>query len=120
MVLLWLIYDLNIIPNSDFDTNFLPIILFLKIFVAEKVAKSSAEWCRVVVCFVAFLVNDIYGYINWQKNENQAERKQIVVFLSQKSGSEELSSEPFAVFSLFLMTMLAPLVHPLFCLSKTV
>jgi len=76
VVLLWLIYDLNIIPNSDFDTNFLPIILFLKIFVAEKVAKSSAEWCRVVVCFVAFLVNDIYGYINWQKMKiRQSENK---------------------------------------------
>lgn len=25
-------------------------------------------WClSVVVCFVAFLVNDIYGYISWQK-----------------------------------------------------
>ena len=53
--LLWLIYDLNIIPNGNFDTDFLPIISFIKIFVAEKVAKSFVEWCQVVVCYAYIL-----------------------------------------------------------------
>ena len=42
VVLLWLIYALNSIPNGTFEPIFPPIILFLKIFVAEKVAKSPA------------------------------------------------------------------------------
>jgi hypothetical protein len=39
-VLLWLIYALNSIPNGDLKPVLLPIILFLKNFVAENVAKS--------------------------------------------------------------------------------
>jgi len=42
VVLLWLICALNSIPNGNFDTAFLLIISFLKIFVAENVAKSLA------------------------------------------------------------------------------
>ena len=49
VVLLWLIYALNIILNGNFDTGFPPIISFVKFFVAEKVAKSPAELCQVVV-----------------------------------------------------------------------
>ena len=49
--LLWLIYALNYILKGDHDTDFLPIISFIKIFVAEKVAKSLVEWCRVVSIF---------------------------------------------------------------------
>ena len=49
MVLLWLIYALNIIPNGNFGPTFPPIISFIKNFVAEKVAKSPAELCQVVV-----------------------------------------------------------------------
>jgi hypothetical protein len=41
-ILLWLIYDLNIIPNGNFDIDFPPIISLIKNFVAEKVAKSPA------------------------------------------------------------------------------
>jgi hypothetical protein len=47
--LLWLIYALYCILKGNISTDFLPIILFIKIFVAEKVAKLPAEWCRVVV-----------------------------------------------------------------------
>jgi hypothetical protein len=51
--LIWLIYALIIIQNSNFDTHFLPIISFIKNFVAENVAKSAADQCRVVVgCFI--------------------------------------------------------------------
>lgn len=28
---------------------------------------SDARYISVVVCFIAFLVNDIYGYISWQR-----------------------------------------------------
>ena len=41
-ILLWLIYALNIILNGNFEPVFPPIISFIKIFVAEKVAKSPA------------------------------------------------------------------------------
>ena len=27
----------------------------------------DAKYISVVVCFVAFLVNDIYGFVNWRK-----------------------------------------------------
>ena len=37
--LLWFIYALNYILKGDFDNVFLSIISFIKIFVAEKVAK---------------------------------------------------------------------------------
>ena len=65
IILFWilprLIYALNYILKSDFDTIILPIISFIKIFVAEKVAKSLAEWCRVVVrletSFISFYVD---------------------------------------------------------------
>ena len=43
VVLLWLIYTLNIILNSNFEPVFLPIISFIKISVAEKVAKLGVE-----------------------------------------------------------------------------
>jgi hypothetical protein len=49
VVLLWLIYTLYLIPNGNFDAVFPPIISFVKFFVAESVAKSPSEWCRVVV-----------------------------------------------------------------------
>ena len=41
--LLWLIYALNIILNGNFEPVFPPIISFIKIFVAENVAKSPTE-----------------------------------------------------------------------------
>jgi hypothetical protein len=41
-ILLWLIYALYVIPNGNFEPTFLPIISFIKIFVAEKVAKLLA------------------------------------------------------------------------------
>ncbi len=28
---------------------------------------ENAKYISVVVCFVAFLINDIYGFVNWQK-----------------------------------------------------
>ena len=32
---------------------------------------SDVKYFSVVVCFVAFLVNDIYGFINWKKMEKR-------------------------------------------------
>jgi len=42
VVLLWLIYALNIILNGNFEPVIPPIISFIKIFVAENVAKPLA------------------------------------------------------------------------------
>ena len=42
-ILLWLIYALNIIQNGNFEAVFLPVISFIKNYVAENVAKSPAE-----------------------------------------------------------------------------
>lgn len=39
---------------------------------------SDMRYISVVVCFVAFLVNDIYGFVNWRKME----QKQRVQFFS--------------------------------------
>ena len=52
VVLPWLIYALIIIQNSNFEPVFLPVISFIKNFVAESVAKLLVEWCRVVVRFI--------------------------------------------------------------------
>jgi len=41
-ILLWLIYALYVIPNSNSKPVFLPVISCIKIFVAEKVAKLPA------------------------------------------------------------------------------
>lgn len=41
-ILLWLIYELNIIPKGNFEPDFPHIISFLKFFVAENVAKLPA------------------------------------------------------------------------------
>ena len=41
-ILLWLVYALNIIPNGIFEATFPPTISFIKIFVAENVAKPLA------------------------------------------------------------------------------
>ena len=34
----------------------------------------DTKYISVVVCFMAFLVNDIYGYINWQKMKKRQEK----------------------------------------------
>ncbi|WP_288629266.1 nicotinamide mononucleotide transporter, partial [uncultured Ruthenibacterium sp.] len=37
-------------------------------------ARQNTSYLSVVVCFTAFLVNDIYGFINWcRMGERQAE-----------------------------------------------
>lgn len=35
---------------------------------------TDAKYISVVVCFVAFLVNDLYGFINWKKMEQRQAR----------------------------------------------
>ena len=37
---------------------------------------SDARYISVVVCFIAFLANDIYGYISWQKMKVRQSRGQ--------------------------------------------
>ena len=36
---------------------------------------NEIRYISVVVCFVAFLVNDIYGYISWQKMKTRQNKK---------------------------------------------
>ena len=39
-------------------------------------AKQDPSYLSVVVCFAAFLVNDVYGFINWRRmGKRQAETK---------------------------------------------
>ena len=34
-------------------------------------ARENASYLSVVICFVMFLVNDLYGFINWKRMEKQ-------------------------------------------------
>ena len=34
-------------------------------------ATEDVRYISVVVCFIAFLVNDLYGYISWKKMEKR-------------------------------------------------
>ena len=36
---------------------------------------EDVKYISVVVCFVAFLVNDLYGFLNWQKMEKRQKKK---------------------------------------------
>lgn len=36
---------------------------------------SDVRYISVVVCFVAFFANDIYGYLSWQKMKNRQDRR---------------------------------------------
>lgn len=38
-------------------------------------ALSDVSYISVVICFVTFLVNDIYGFINWSKMQKKQETK---------------------------------------------
>ena len=40
-------------------------IVLIVLWVMARV--SDIRYISVVVCFIAFLFNDIYGYVNWQK-----------------------------------------------------
>jgi nicotinamide riboside transporter PnuC len=37
-------------------------------------ATEDVHYISVVVCFIAFLVNDLYGYISWKKMEKRQGR----------------------------------------------
>lgn len=53
----------------------------------------------VVVCFVAFLVNDIYGYISWQKMKIRQKECGSHALRSNEEDSEEDSEADFEVVS---------------------
>ena len=78
----------NIVPSTlSVTTSFLAVYLtfrrnpyFAVAYAANDVvlivlwvlaSLSDVKYISVVVCFVAFLVNDIYGFINWKKMENR-------------------------------------------------
>lgn len=40
---------------------------------------SDMSYLSVVVCFVMFLVNDIYGFINWSKMQKRQEADSVII-----------------------------------------
>ena len=40
---------------------------------------SDASYLSVVICFIMFLVNDIYGFISWSKMQKRQEVEKIIV-----------------------------------------
>ncbi len=70
----------NLIPSTvSVVTSFLTVYLTLRrspyyaandivlIVLWSLAAASETRYLAVVVCFVAFFVNDIYGFVNWRK-----------------------------------------------------
>ena len=74
----------NLIPSTfSVTTSFLAIYLTTKrspfyavayaandlvlIVLWSIAAKTNITYVSVIVCFAVFLLNDIYGFINWQK-----------------------------------------------------
>ena len=51
--------------------NYLVLILLWVLASVQEV-----RYVSVAVCFAAFLVNDIYGYISWQKMKRRQEKGQ--------------------------------------------
>ena len=81
----------NIIPSTiSVKTSFLAVYLtfrrspyFALAYAANDIVLiilwvlasiENIKYVSVVVCFVAFLFNDIYGYISWQKMKNRQSR----------------------------------------------
>lgn len=82
----------NLIPSTiSVATSFLAVLLTYKrspyyalVYAANDVvlivlwvlaAMTDISYLSVIVCFIAFMVNDIYGFVNWkhmQKKQNEA------------------------------------------------
>lgn len=39
---------------------------------------SDMKYISVVICFIAFLVNDIYGFISWQRMKYKQQSRKLV------------------------------------------
>ncbi len=82
----------NLIPSTlSVTTSFLAVYLtfrrspyFALAYAANDVvlivlwvlaSATNMRYLSVVVCFVAFLFNDIYGYVSWQKMKNRQNKK---------------------------------------------
>ncbi len=39
---------------------------------------SDMKYISVVICFMAFLVNDIYGFISWQRMKYRQQGRELV------------------------------------------
>ena len=78
----------NLIPSTiSVATSFLAVFLTYKrspyyalayaandvvlILLWTLAAFTDINYLSVIICFVTFLVNDIYGYINWTKMQNK-------------------------------------------------
>ena len=55
------------------------IILFFMIFdrcsYMTLASISDVRYLSVVICFYVFLINDIYGFVNWRKMEQRQKKK---------------------------------------------
>ena len=82
----------NIIPSTiSVTTSFLAVYLtfrrssyFALAYAANDIvliilwvmaSMCDTRYISVVVCFVAFFANDIYGYISWQRMKNRQNKK---------------------------------------------
>ena len=65
----------NLVPSTlSVTTSFIAANDIVLIVLWILAARQNTSYLSVVVCFTAFLVNDIYGFINWcRMGERQAE-----------------------------------------------
>lgn len=49
------------------------------IFLWALASFSNASYLSVVICFIMFLINDIYGFISWSKMQKRQEVEKIIV-----------------------------------------
>ena len=78
----------NIIPSTlSVATSFIAVYLtfrrspyFAPAYAANDVvliilwilaAKEDISYLSVIICFIMFLVNDLYGFVNWKRMEKQ-------------------------------------------------
>lgn len=91
----------NIVPSTiSVTTSFLAVYLtfrrspfFALAYAANDIvlivlwilaSKADPRYISVVVCFIAFYVNDIYGYVNWQKMKERQERSMGLELLGEE------------------------------------
>ena len=90
MWLLFIAHTANIIPSTiSVTTSFLAVYLTFRrspyfaigyaandivlIILWGLAALEDKSYVSVIVCFIAFLVNDIYGFLSWKKMQKRQE-----------------------------------------------
>lgn len=52
---------------------------------------ANITYISMVICFVVFLVNDIYGFINWSKMKNKQHKKLLFALMQNIPHNETMS-----------------------------